>query len=93
MTQTGDLRLEQLGRFIQRGLRIGVRTVSIVELLRNDWTCGISPVRCRWWLRPGSTPRWAWPRSAAEPLALGAFSHSARGLEASAHASQRGTFA
>jgi hypothetical protein len=25
-----------------RGLRIGASTVSIVELLRNDWTGGIS---------------------------------------------------
>ena len=35
-------RLEQLGRFLLRGLRIGASTVSIVELLRNDWTGGIS---------------------------------------------------
>ncbi len=35
-------RLEQLGRFLLRGLRIGASTVSIVELLRNDWTVGIS---------------------------------------------------
>jgi hypothetical protein len=34
--------LEQLGRFLLRGLRIGASTVSIVELLRNDWTGGIS---------------------------------------------------
>ena len=35
-------RLERLGRFLLRGLRIGASTVSIVELLRNDWTSGIS---------------------------------------------------
>lgn len=34
--------LEKLGRFLLRGLRIGASTVSIVELLRNDWTGGIS---------------------------------------------------
>ena len=34
--------MEQLGRFLLRGLRIGAGTVSIVELLRNDWTGGIS---------------------------------------------------
>jgi predicted DNA repair protein MutK len=34
--------LERLGRFLLRGLRIGASTVSIVELLRNDWTGGIS---------------------------------------------------
>ncbi|MCP9792765.1 hypothetical protein [Vulcanococcus limneticus] len=35
-------RLDQLGRFALRGLRIGASTVSIVELLRSDWTGGIS---------------------------------------------------
>ena len=35
-------RLEQFGRFLLRGLRIGASTVSIVELLRNDWTGGIT---------------------------------------------------
>jgi hypothetical protein len=35
-------KLEKLGRFLLRGLRIGASTVSIVELLRNDWTGGIS---------------------------------------------------
>ena len=35
-------RLEKLGRFLLRGLRIGASTVSIVELLRSDWTAGIS---------------------------------------------------
>jgi hypothetical protein len=34
--------LEKLGRFLLRGLRIGASTVSIVELLLNDWTGGIS---------------------------------------------------
>ncbi len=33
---------EKLGRFLLRGLRIGASTVSIVELLHNDWTGGIS---------------------------------------------------
>jgi hypothetical protein len=42
MTQTGASRLENLGRFLLRGLRIGASTVSIVELLRNDWTGGVS---------------------------------------------------
>jgi hypothetical protein len=35
-------RLEQFSRFLLRGLRIGASTVSIVELLRNDWTGGIT---------------------------------------------------
>ncbi|MFN9629046.1 MAG: hypothetical protein ACK59A_02280 [Cyanobacteriota bacterium] len=34
--------LDRLGRFLLRGLRIGASTVSIVELLRNDWTGGLS---------------------------------------------------
>ena len=34
--------LDRLGRFLLRGLRIGASTVSIVELLRNDWNGGIS---------------------------------------------------
>ena len=34
--------LEKLGRFLLRGLRIGASTVAIVELLRHDWTGGIS---------------------------------------------------
>lgn len=41
MTANRDT-LEKLGRFLLRGLRIGASTVSIVELLRNDWTGGIS---------------------------------------------------
>ncbi len=32
--------LEKLGRFLLRGLRIGASTVSIVEVLRNDWIGG-----------------------------------------------------
>ncbi len=39
--------LEKLGRFLLRGLRIGASTVSIVELLLNDWTGGIS-ARVAW---------------------------------------------
>ena len=35
MTENRD-KLEKLGRFLLRGLRIGASTVSIVELLRND---------------------------------------------------------
>jgi hypothetical protein len=35
--------LEKLGRFLLRGLRIGASTVSIVELLRNDWACAEMP--------------------------------------------------
>ena len=35
-------RLESLGRFGLRALRIVASTVSIVELLRSDWTAGIS---------------------------------------------------
>ena len=42
MTAGGASRMEQLGRFLLRGLRIGASTVAIVELLRNDWTSGIS---------------------------------------------------
>ena len=34
--------LEKLGSFLLRGLRIGASTVAVVELLRNDWTGGIS---------------------------------------------------
>jgi hypothetical protein len=34
--------LEKAGRFLLRGLRIGASTISIVELLRSDWTGGIS---------------------------------------------------
>ena len=42
MTAGTSSRIEQLGRFLLRGLRIGASTVSIVELLRSDWNAGIS---------------------------------------------------
>ena len=42
MSMSDVPRLEQLGRFLLRGLRIGASTISIIELLRNDWTGGIS---------------------------------------------------
>lgn len=42
MTTADATRLKQLVRFLLRGLRIGASTVSIVELLRSDWTAGIS---------------------------------------------------
>jgi hypothetical protein len=35
-------RLESLGRLGLRALRIVASTVSIVELLRSDWTAGIA---------------------------------------------------
>ena len=35
-------RLEPLGRFLLRGLRNGASMISIIELLRNDWTGGVS---------------------------------------------------
>jgi hypothetical protein len=35
-------RQEKLGRFLLRGLRIGASTVAVLELLRNDWSGGIS---------------------------------------------------
>ncbi len=34
-------RLEALGRFGLRALRIAASTASIVELLRSDWTGGL----------------------------------------------------
>ena len=42
MTAGASARIEQLGRFLLRGLRIGASTISIIELLGNDWTGGIS---------------------------------------------------
>ena len=42
ITMSQAPRLEKLGRFLLRGLRIGASTVSIVELLRSDWNAGIS---------------------------------------------------
>jgi hypothetical protein len=35
-------RLEQLGRFGLRALRIGASTIAIVELLRSDWRGGLA---------------------------------------------------
>lgn len=35
-------RLQQLGRFGLRALRITASTASIIELLRSDWIGGIS---------------------------------------------------
>jgi len=35
-------KLQQLGRFGLRALRIAASSASIIELLRNDWTGGIS---------------------------------------------------
>jgi hypothetical protein len=34
--------LEKLGRFLLRGLRFGASTIAVVELLRQDWSGGIS---------------------------------------------------
>ena len=42
ITMSSTTRVEKLGRFLLRGLRIGASTVSIVELLRNDWSGGIA---------------------------------------------------
>ncbi len=42
MTVAGSTHLEQLGRFLLRGLRIGASTDSIVELPRSDWTGGVT---------------------------------------------------
>ena len=36
-----DLLAGAAERFLLRGLRIGISTVSIVELLRSNWTDGI----------------------------------------------------
>jgi hypothetical protein len=35
-------RLQQLGRFGLRALRIAASTVSLIELLRSEWTGGIA---------------------------------------------------
>jgi hypothetical protein len=35
-------RLQRLGRFALRGLRIGASTIALVELLRSDWTGGLA---------------------------------------------------
>ena len=37
-----SVRLDSLGRFGLRALRILASTISIVELLRSDWTAGIA---------------------------------------------------
>jgi len=42
MSEPTQQRLQQLGRFGLRALRIAASTAAIVELLRNDWTGGIS---------------------------------------------------
>ena len=39
---TGQQRLQQLGRFGLRALRIAASTVSLIELLRSEWTGGIA---------------------------------------------------
>lgn len=35
-------RWQPFGRFLLRGLRIGASTLSIVELLRSDWSAGVA---------------------------------------------------
>ncbi|MEY4359725.1 MAG: hypothetical protein RLZZ631_1211 [Cyanobacteriota bacterium] len=35
-------RLQQLGRFGLRALRIAASTIALLELLRSDWTGGIA---------------------------------------------------
>jgi hypothetical protein len=42
ITMSAPSRQEKLGRFLLRGLRIGASTVAVVELVRNNWTGGIS---------------------------------------------------
>jgi hypothetical protein len=39
---TGQERLQQLGRFGLRALRITASTVSLIELLRSEWAGGIA---------------------------------------------------
>ena len=39
---TSQERLQQLGRFGLRALRIAASTVSLIELLRSEWTGGIA---------------------------------------------------
>jgi hypothetical protein len=39
---TGQERLQQLGRFGLRALRIAASTVSLIELLRSEWAGGIA---------------------------------------------------
>ena len=38
----GQDRLQQLGRFGLRALRIAASTVSLIELLRSEWIGGIA---------------------------------------------------
>ena len=38
----GQDRMQQLGRFGLRALRIAASTVSLIELLRSEWTAGIA---------------------------------------------------
>ena len=38
----GQERLQQLGRFGLRALRVAASTVSLIELLRSEWTGGIA---------------------------------------------------
>lgn len=43
MTEANDQdRLQQLGRFGLRALRIAASTVSLIELLRSEWTGGLA---------------------------------------------------
>ncbi len=37
-----NARLQQLGRFGLRALRIAASTTAIIELLRSDWTGGVA---------------------------------------------------
>lgn len=39
---SGQERLQQLGRFGLRALRVAASTVSLIELLRSEWTGGIA---------------------------------------------------
>ena len=39
---TSQERLQQMGRFGLRALRIAASTVSLIELLRSEWTGGIA---------------------------------------------------
>ena len=39
---TGQERLQQLGRFGLRALRIAASTASLIELLRSEWAGGIA---------------------------------------------------
>jgi hypothetical protein len=39
---TGQERLQQLGRFGLRALRIAASTAALIELLRSEWAGGIA---------------------------------------------------